>query len=408
MSRESSPEAFGRKVLGPIVAEFCLRLWTLGALFDHRPDVAMLFCARGGLRMQLAYEHFLAACELPSPMHVAPLMVSRVAAVRPALMRTVDEDLDALVPSAASNLSYEFGRSSLSDAAFAMSGAVPSSNSQTWEGQFTPDNFAALLRHADGKPVVDALAQQSVLFTRHVRKALGGRHHAVLVDTGLFGTTRQLLAEGIPNINFGSALIARSYRPGPTDLRAKTFGLLVDAEGYSPLRRRTALLRHWHFVEWLFEPELPSVRTFGEDEDGVLRSNLEIPGWRERVEPTPGSAFQGIVQYIDALPHGPAKQISTDSYRAWGELRRAVVWPDRDHGFALSVGTRSHDFGTEATWSAREWHGPIAALRGSTMWREGEIARSGSRLRLPLLTAIETSYSMRRLKRLVVRTGRPS
>jgi hypothetical protein len=35
------------------------------------------------------------------------------------------------------------------------------------------------------------------------------------------------------------------------------------------------------------------------------------------------------------------------------------------------------------------------------MWREGEIARSGSRLRAPLLAAIEAAYAVRGLKRTV-------
>lgn len=405
MSREPvTPQSFGRDVLGPVVAEFCLRLWSLGSLLERRHDAALLFCTRGGLRIQLAYERFLAASGLPSPVHVAPLMVSRVAAIRPALVRTIDEDLDALLPSTASTLSYEFPRASLSGVALAMIGVAPSAAAAgRWEVPFTPDGFVALLRHPDGRCVADTLARQATLFTRHLRDALGGRRHAVLVDTGLYGTTRQLLAEGVPDIGFSSALIARSPRPGLATRDSRTFGLSVEADGYSPLQRRTAMLRYWHFVEWLFEPELPSVRTFAENH-GVVRSNLEVDGWRSRIGPVPDTAFHGIVDYLDALPHAPAERIVADADQAWSEFRRAVVWPDRAHARALGVGTRSHDFGTDATWSARPWRGPIAALRGASMWREGEIARSGTPLRRPLLAAIEMAYGSRRLTRAV--TGR--
>jgi hypothetical protein len=405
VSREPvTPELFGRDVLGPVVAEFCLRLWSLGSLMERRQDAALLFCTRGGLRIQLAYERFLAASGLPSPVYVAPLMVSRVAAIRPALVRTVDEDLDALPPSTASTLSYEFPRASMSGVALAMAGVAPSTAAAgRWEAPFTPDGFVALLRHPDGRCVADTLTRQATLFTRHLRDALGGRRHAVLVDTGLYGTTRQLLAEGVPDIDFSSALIARSHRPGLATRNSRTFGLSVEADGYSPLQRRTAMLRYWHFIEWLFEPELPSVRTFA-DNYGVVRSNLEVDGWRSRIGPVPGTPFHGIVEYLDALPHAPAERIVADADRAWSEFRRAVVWPDRAHGHALGVGTRSHDFGTDATWSARPWRGPIAALRGASMWREGEIARSGTPLRRPLLAAIEMAYGSRRLTRAV--TGR--
>lgn len=397
MSRAAvTAESFGRDVLGPVIGEFCLRLWSLASLMPRPDDTALLFCARGGLRMQLAYERFLAASGLPSPVHVAPLMVSRVVAVRPTLMRTVEDGGQSLLPAAATALSYEFSRATVSDVALAVSGAVPRPG-PAWAERFSPERFGALLTHPDGGPVVEALSGQAALFGRHLRAALGDRRHAVLVDTGLYGTTAQLLSEGLPALDFSSALIARSYRPGPPNPR--TFGLSVEAAGYVPLRRRTTLLRYWHFVEWLFEPELASVRSFTADEHGEPVSNLEVAGWREKVAPPTGHPFTGVLDYLGALPHGPAETILRDADVAWGRLRRAVVWPDHAHGDALVIGTRSHDFGLEGTWSHRPWRGPVAALRGSTMWREGEIARSGSPLRRPLLAAIETAYGARYVTR---------
>ena len=395
-----SPVGFGHDVLGPIVAEFCLRLWSLGSLMDQPDDVTMLFCARGGLRMQLAYERFLAATGLRSPTHVAPLMVSRVVAIRPALVRGVEDELDGLVPAAAATLSYEFRHSSLAEVATAVSGAAPSGDSPEWDAPLSPTGFAALLRHPDGEPVVEALRRQSDLFVRHLRDALGPRSHAMIVDTGLYGTTRQLLAEGLPEITFSSALFARSFRSGVGG--ARTFGLAVEAAGYTPLDRRTAVLRYWHFVEWLFEPGLPSARTFT-DVDGVARSNLEVPSWQQRVEATPGTAYAGLLAYLDALPTAPAERILRDADRAWRIFRQAVVWPRPDQVEALGVGVRSHDFGTDATWSARPWRGPIDALRGSSMWREGQIAGSGTLWRRPLLAAVETAYGARLIMRAVAR-----
>ena len=78
---------------------------------------------------------------------------------------------------------------------------------------------------------------------------------------------------------------------------------------------------------------------------------------------------------------------------------RLPVWPTRGHAQALAVGQRSHDFGTDGTWDERPWKGPVAALRGSTMWRGGDIARSGSPLRIPLLAVVEGGYGARHLRR---------
>lgn len=399
---EVTAESVGRTVLGPIVAEFCLRLWSFASLLDRREDAALLFCARGGLRMQLAYERFLAASGLEPPARAAPLMVSRVVAMRPVLMRTVEEDLDTLKPAAATTLSREFPSASLLEVSLAMSGVAPLGPPGTWDTRHTPDGFAALLHHPDGAPVVEELRQQSALFVRHLHQALDGRSLAVLVDTGLYGTTCRLLSEALPDIDVSSLLIALSYPPGPFTRPSKTFGLTVEAEGYSPLVPRTSLFRYWHFVEWLFEPDLPSVRRF-RDEDGLVRSNLEAAGWQERLPPRPGTAFAGVIGYLDALRPGAATQILCDAPRAWKELRRSLIWPRTAQAEAFSIGQRSHDFGRDENWSARQWRGPAASLRGSTMWREGEIARSGTRLRAPLLAAIEGAYAVRHVRRAALR-----
>ena len=400
------PHDFGRDVLGPIVAEFCLQLWSLESMVDQPDDVALLFCARGGLRMQLAYERFLAATSLRSRVHRAPLMVSRVVAVRPALMRMVEQGAADLTPWVASTMEYEFAHSSVADAALAITGVRPPIGAGG-DQRCTPARFSALLRHPDGAEAVAELGRQASLFERHLEQARAGRRRVLLVDTGLYGTTGQLLAEGLPDLDVGSVLIARSYRPGPA-ARASTVGLAVEAAGYSALRRRTALLRYWHLVEWLFEPDLSSVRSFGEVA-GEVRSNLEVAGWRERVQPTPGSLFAGVLDYLNELPAPAAARVLVDADRAWTALHRAITFPSPGHAAALAVGVRTHDFGLTGTWSARPWQGPLAALRGSTMWREGEIARSGSRLRRPLLAAVETAYGARQLKRAVtarVRRGR--
>lgn len=400
--RATTPESFGREVLGPIVAEFCLRLWSLTALLQRPDDTALLFCARGGLRMELAYERFLASTGLPRRVHAAPVMVSRVVAVRPTLVRGIEENPARLLPAAATALSYEFRSATVAEVASAVSGVAPRKDPR-WAATFTPAGFAALLGHPDGRPVACAVTAQAALFARHLHTALDGRRHAVLVDTGLFGTTGQLLAEGVPDVRFSSALLARSYRSGPPNPRS--FGLTVEATGYSPLRRRTALLRYWHLVEWLFEPDLPSVRFFT-DRDGTAVADLEVPDWPKRVPPPTGHPFAGVLDYLDTLCPGPAERVLADVDRAWTRLRRALVWPDRGHGDALVIGIRSHDFGTGATWTQRPWRGPVAALRGSTMWREGEIARSGSVLRRPLLAAVEGAYVARHVKRTVARWTR--
>lgn len=403
MSRSSTArQTFGREVLGPIVAEFCLRLWTLTDQLERPDDAALLFCARGGLRMQLAHERFLAATGLPSTVHRAPLMASRLATVRPAIQRGLDEGRDTLLPAAASAMSHEFRSASVADVFAAVTGVRPVSRAPRWQRRFTPEELTALLRHPDEVAGARALADQARLFTRHLHEVLGARRTAVLVDTGLFGTTQDLLAAALPELDIACVLIARSFRPGGAGPGARTTGLSVEAVDYSPLHPRTALLRYWHYVEWLFEPDLPSVRAFAVDGDRV-RSDLEVDGWADRVPPTPGTTFAGVVEYLDALSHGPAERVITDAARAWRRYHRAVVWPRREDAEVLSVGTRSQDFGRDVTWDQPAGTSVVAALRGDPMWREGQLARTGSPLRLPLLAALQGAYSTRHVTRSLAR-----
>lgn len=391
-------EQLGYEVMGPIYAEFCLRLWSLEAMIEDPEKTALLFCARGGLRMQLGYERFLVATSLRSNVRVASLMVSRAVAIRGSLLRVIREDLPELLPVAATVVGYEFSQETVRGAVSALAGIDLDGIDAAWEIPCTPAGLLALLRHADGRPAVAALADQEALFAQHLAEALEGRPRGILVDTGFYGTTRELIAEGHPNLDFGSVMIARSFRPGYPRRGSRTVGLLVEAAAYSPFRRRTALLRYWHFVEWLFEPELPSVRSF-RNEDGNVKSNLEVPGWRARVNPSPGTAFYGLLHYLDQLPGPPAARVVGDADRAWTRLRRAIIWPDRRAALALAVGSRTHDFGRQGSWTARPWRGPLTVLRGSAMWREGEIALAGTPLRLPLLSVIEAAYAFRHLWR---------
>jgi hypothetical protein len=391
-------EHFGREVLGPITGEFCMRLWALGSLLEQPHDAAMLFCARGGLRLMLAYERFLAASGLQTPTKVVPFMVSRVTAIKPVLMRVAE---DGRMPqSAAATLSYEFSNLSLQDVMRAMSGCDVG---EIGAAKFTPEGFSSLMIAAEGRQAVDAIAEQSALFRRHLDLSLDGRRRAILVDTGLFGTTLQFLCDGASDIEFSCALIARANYRGKRHVaphHGKTFGLGVETDSYSPLHRRSAILRYWHLIESTFEPDLPSVRTFTEENE-VPVSNLEVPGWRNRIEPTSGSVFAGVMAYLDGLSRGDPSRVVADAHTAWKKLYQAVVWPNADYGAILNVEVRGNDFGVDETSAPRPWKGPFNALRGTALWREGEIARSKTLLRLPLLAGIEAAYGVRYLNRKV-------
>jgi hypothetical protein len=390
---------FGEQVLGPVVAEFCLRLWQLGAMLDSPEDAVLLFCARGGLRMRLAYEQFLQASGLQTPIASKPLMVSRVVAMRSALAHALDSPAGSLGPGTVRTLGHEFGRSSVADLARAVSGQAPGGAAGAWDVPVSRESVEALFRSPDGSAVNAMVRDQTQLFETHLDDLRDGRRHVVLVDTGLHGTTTLLLQEALPDLTFGSALMASYYPPTRNERPARTFGLSLEADGYAPWHRRSVLLRYWHLIEWLFEPALPSVPRVSTGTDGVVRSNLESDGWEEQVLPEPGTLFGGVMTYLSGLGPGVAREVVPAAATAWKRLHRTLVLPGRTEAENLVIHDRSHDFGRTDTFGARPWRGATAALRGAAMWREGEIARAGTPLRVPLLLGIEAAYGARRVSR---------
>jgi hypothetical protein len=382
---------FGREVLGPIFAEFTLRLWVYLSSLDLTDDTALLFCARGGLRLQFLYDRFLAATGLESPVYTNNLMVSRVVAVRPALISSAN--------SAFEQLAYEFSGNSLRQLAKAISRLDPieaGGSADVWERRYTRSGLADVLRSEAGRSVRNGIQVQADRFQSHLHLRSDGRPRIVLCDTGLFGSTMQLLEEGIPGIAWSSCLFARAnYKHLPVPHFARTVGLCMEADQYSPLHARTAVLRYWHLIESVLEPDLPSVVHF-DDDAGTPRSNLEIQDWKTRVAPAPGTIFAGVVAYFDALPAGAASsRIVTDAQAAWRVLRHTIVWPRRADAESLDAGLRADDYGRDRTFSVQsEPNGLLGALRNG-LWREGEVARISTTLRPLLQLGIETAYSAR-------------
>jgi hypothetical protein len=392
--REHTRDSFGRTVMGPVFAELALRLWIYVSGLEKPEETALLFCARGGLRLQLLYDRFLTASRLESPVHASALMVSRVVAVRPALLAGAD--------SAYEQLDYEFHDSRLLDVARVLSGdsALEPDNAAPWHQPYTRSGLQARLANDDARPVLEAIRLQAERFRLHLADSAAGRNRLILCDSGLFGSTLQLLMDGMPEMTWSSVVVARAnFKRLPTPHFSRMTGLAVEASQYCPWQPRTSILRYWHLIESILEPDLRSVERFTED-DGQIRSNLEVPDWQSRILPEPDSIFAGMLDYIDNLMPAPAIQILNDAEQAWRDLRRTIVWPTLHDSLVLDPGERSVDFGrNEKIPVVGPWRGALTTLRTRGLWREGEIARWTDSLRPLLLLALETAYGARWCRR---------
>lgn len=392
---DAQREDIGRNILGPMIADMSVRLWCVLDAMEPAGDAAALFCTRGGLLMRKAFETVVQRLELPQQAPARDFMVSRVAAVRPALL--------AGSPGAIAELTREFRGAALREMADAVGGErfdLP----DAWRTPVNAASLSAFMADGDSAAFRKAIADQTALFLRHVEACLEGRSTPVLVDTGLYGSTLRLLREGLPEFNWKSVVLARSnYKRQDTAHFAHMAGLLVEDDVYNPFNAATAMLRNWHFIEALFEPQLESVVRY-EEAGGEVRSNLEFDGWREAMESRLGALQRGMFAYLDGLDRDALFRDVLQGRRRWSRLRQLLIFPDRDQAALLMSHERSRDFGRRefVPGYAPVRNAPIArrfAGARNALWREGALALEFPNTRGVLQAATEGVYASRWLWR---------
>jgi FMN phosphatase YigB (HAD superfamily) len=386
--RRATGEAFTDDVFGPIVAEYALSMWLYLASLTETAAVA-LFCARGGLRQQLAYRTVVDRLGLPETVPTRKFMVSRLAAARGGLLRASSDTY--------AEIAREFAGESCAAVARAFV-PTPLPLSGSWDVPFSDHAFPQLLEHDPaGGAVRAAIAVQHALFERHLREVAGRATRLLLCDTGLYGSTQRLLEAGLPEFRWESVLLGRAnYKHMDSSHFARTTGLLVEQDAYNPLIPQSALLRYWQLVESLFEPDLSSVRTFHEDDRGAVRSNLEQPGWEDKLSPADDTRFAAVMHYLEGLRPGDAGRVLAESTAAWRTLHRTIVFPSQEQASLLTLADRSRDFGHDQRVRVLPTNRRLSptSLRGS-MWKEGLIALQAGALRRPALWALEAAYAVR-------------
>ncbi len=266
----SASNAIAANPLGPIVADFCMRLWLYLSSIPNPDDAVVLFCARGGINMHVAFKRFLEQLGLPLPVACHDIMLSRLAVIRGPLLAGDEAALE--------ELDREFADSTLSDAARALAGSDFSFEAE-WLQRFNSRSFMRLMRTtATGAKVRNALSEQADLFTEHLASLSQRAHRLVLCDTGLYGSTMRLLQAGYPQYAWECLLFARrNYKGFAEPHFAKTAGLSIQSEAYNPFDARTAVLRYWQLIEF-------ALRT-----GTTKRQNVsQEPGWHRPVQPRGG------------------------------------------------------------------------------------------------------------------------
>lgn len=377
-------ERVGHDVLGPIFTEFAHRLWILQHFLPGGDDACLLFCARGGLRLRLIYENFLSRTGLHAPLPYADLMISRLVAARTSIATPGSALLD--------ELGREFRGQTMAAVALALTQDPAADLGPAWHKPFEPAVFVKLLHGgaSDTAKLRETIARLNRAFHRHLEAASQGRSRIVLCDTGLYGSTARLLRDGMPEKQWLSAQFARSnYKAFPTPHFDTTIGLSVERDYYAPWNARTAVLRFWHLIESVLEPDLESVRTF--TDEARPRANLEVPGWRDRIDTTTTGLFTGVMAHIHNLSSAELPRIGRRADAAWRNLHRLIVWPQPRDVSVLTLSPRARDFGRTEPVDQFPENKPVR----SSLWREGALINRYPLLRRGALLLLEAAYTGR-------------
>jgi FMN phosphatase YigB (HAD superfamily) len=385
--------SFGRDVFGPIVSQFCLLIWLYADQARATDKTALLFCARGGIGIRDAFERVLERLGLPLATFRDNIMVSRLVAARAAVMMQSE--------AAVEELGREFGGSSFADVAQALGGRAYNLPVE-WRRPFDAKVLFALLSTESGGEVQTDIQRQNALFTRHLHRIVSDAKRIILCDTGLYGSTQRLLAAGFPDLAFETVQLARANYKGHSEEHfPRVVGLLVEQNLYHPLKVETCILRYWQLIESLFEPAIPSVRSFSENEGGEIVANCGIIA-HGALDPSVGNPLlTGVLQYIDTLPRDGGGVIALrDAEIAWRRLKQAITRPTEDDVSCLEIGVRSVDFGRSGVvgvLGADQDAGFMARLKSikAQLWREGAIVRGFPLLKSSLLSTLETAYTLR-------------
>ncbi|WP_026597333.1 hypothetical protein [Methylobacterium sp. 77] len=388
-------EQFGRAALGPILAEFCQRLWLFERFLPEPGDAALLFCARGGLRLKLVYERFLARTGLPARLPAEALMVSRLVAARTAVAPPRDGVL--------AELGREFAGRPMGEAASALAQCDDLDLPPSWQAPFRASSFATLIcaQEPGASALRQAVALQDSRFRAHLAACMAGRRHGILVDTGLYGSTVRMLREGVPEMRWSGLQFARSnYKRFAAPHFDCTLGVSVESDVYKPWEVRTSALRFWQLIEAVLEPDLPSVRVFAAAREGEPpKSNLQVADWQSRVAPREAGLFDAALSYIDDLTAADLRRLPDEAARGWRLFKRRVVWPDRQAVTSLALEDRSRDFGRldQVAQFAAPAASSLQQIRNS-LWREGAVMRGFPRMGYLGLMMIELAHLGRSLK----------
>lgn len=335
---------FGYSLMGPVMAEYLMKLNGFIRFFEEVRGAKVLFVSRAGIRIRRALEVYLNTIGESLSGDVDYFWISRLMVAKGTWKRNREN--------AIAILSGEFHHATIRDFANAMYRhfGLPEGFPADHSSLDQPGSKLARF-FGEGGPAAYAISsyftEQSEFFEQYLSDLMGDRKTALLIDSGWAGTAQRLLADAFPEIDWWGAYFGRSgFENTNRKYWRKMIGLVFEQDTYEYDKPETCTILHRHMIEDLLEPSGESIERLVRDEDGRICAPEARGILADSPDRESDPIFTGVLNYLYKLPDGnsPAS-LHKAARKAWEKIARIVALPDREETRIFSSVTRSADFG---------------------------------------------------------------
>lgn len=329
-----STNLFYKQCLGPYLYEFCRRLHAL-AISHSGKDVNLLFCTRAGYRLKELYELYLENEEVAFDYNISLLPISRLSSIKAALGKDIlygAQHLASVFPS--HNLKYVIKVLTNDEHYFGDSEAyLKSIPTAILTKTITPGNVCLWLdwdKENNNDSATTYFKLQYQLFGDLFRQEGGDTASLnIIVDSGLYGRTIEIISNILPEYESIGALVYRSNyaRYKPAIHFPKTYGIM-GSSNVNFYRPESCVLRHWHLIEHILEPISSRSTSAYYKRDGFVYGNGE-DGDRDQY-------FDSVILYFKAIDRIEWSRIIT-------KLNRVLTLPMPHEITTIYYGKRIND-----------------------------------------------------------------
>lgn len=258
-------ENFYAEIFGPYFLAWCQRLHSLAEMYSSRGKTKLYFSTRAGYVLYAFFSTYVKQRRLNQTYQCELFPVSRLAAIKAGFgdepMWTGHLCNGIFFGKTLSYLLTRLGRESESFDLAAYLQLVPAT---LQEKIITPGVIKEWFEIDAALPVEQQIAsyfkQQKMKLDRIINE--GDDVNVIVIDSGLYGLTVELLAGLYPHKNVVGAFVYLSNynKVRPATHLDKCYGLMGEAQKANYKHPHSCVLRHWHLIEELLEPSgIPSL-----------------------------------------------------------------------------------------------------------------------------------------------------